>query len=119
MAQFQLTVLQFLLRPLPVSDVSARSEPLYDPAVAIADRRSAGLKPTIDTVAPANTVFHVVRLSSLHRVRPELPRRLTIIRVQGVHPTPAEQVALPDSGIVCPLCAEIVARAVRTGAPYH
>ena len=38
--------------------------------------------------------------------------------MQCFHPAPAEQVALPDAGIVCPLGAEVVAPAIRAGAPH-
>ena len=119
LAQFHFLVLKGLLRPLPIGDVSARSEPFHNRPVAVPDRRSARLKPAVSPVAPANTVFHVIRLSPRYRFRPELPGRLTVIRMQRFHPAPAEQVALPDAGIVCPLGAEVVAPAIRAGAPHQ
>ena len=64
LAQFQFMVLKGLLRPLPIGDVSARSEPFHNRPVAVPDGRSARLKPAVSPVALANTVFHVIRLSS-------------------------------------------------------
>src|SRR4029077_9967899 len=61
--------------------------------------------------------FHVIRLAPRDRFHPELPGGLAIIRMQCVHPPPAEQVALADAGIVCPLWAEVVAPAIRAGTP--
>jgi hypothetical protein len=42
---------------------------------------------------------------------------MPIIRMENVHPAPTEQLSLGDPGVLRPLGAKIVARAVRRGRP--
>src|SRR5262249_3816582 len=110
---------QRLLGPPEVGDVGASPEPLDDVAAGVADRRPAGLEPTIAAVSPADPVFHVVGAAPRHRIGPEFPGRLAVVGVQGIHPAPVEQFVLRDAGVLGPLRAEVVAGAIRLGGPYQ
>src|SRR5262249_21755278 len=102
-----------LLRLPQVGNVGAGAEPFDDVPIAVADRHPARLEPAVDAIPPANPVFHVVRAAARDRIQPESPRRLAVVWMQGFQPAPAEQVALRDAGVLRPLGAEVIARAVR------
>ncbi len=100
-----------------VGDVGAGPKPFGDVSFAIPDGRAAGLEPAVHAVRTADAVFHVVGAAARHRVGPESPGRLPVVRVQRRQPAPAQQVALGHSGVLGPLRAEVVTGAVGRGAP--
>ena len=86
---------QRLLGPPEVGDIGAGPEPFEDVPIAVSDRHATRLEPAVLSVRPADAVFHVIGAASRDRVRPELPGRLSIVRVQNFHPLPAQQVDFP------------------------
>src|SRR3954469_2569410 len=100
-----------------VGDVGAGPEPFDDDSDAIPDGRAAGLVPAVRAVPAANAVLHVVGAATRHRVGPESPRRLPVVRVQRRQTAPAQQVGLGHSGVLGPLRAEVITGAVGRGAP--
>src|SRR6266853_122605 len=106
--------------PLAVAqlcDVGAGAEPFDDIPAGVADRYAARLKPAIVAIAAANAVFDVVRVVPCDRCQPETPRWLAIVRVQCLQPLPAEQLRLRNAGVLRPLRAEVIARAIRRRRP--
>src|SRR5438874_10898507 len=81
-----------LLAVAQLRDVGAGAEPFDDNPAGVADRYTARLEPAIFAVAAANAVFDVVRVVLRDRFQPETPRRLAVVRVQGLQPSPTKQV---------------------------
>ena len=106
---------QRLLGLPEVGNVGAGPEPFADIARVVPDRHTARLEPAVLPVRPAHAVFHVIGAAPRHRVGPECPGGLPVVRVQHLQPAPAQQVALGDSGVLRPLLAEVVAGAVGCG----
>src|SRR5262249_33139394 len=100
-----------------VGDVGTGPKPFYDVSFAIPHGSAAGLEPAVHAVRTADAVFHVVGATTCHRVGPEPPGRLTVVRVERRQPAPAQQVALRHPGMLSPLRAEVVTGAVGRGAP--
>ncbi len=100
-----------------LGDFRACPKPFDDVAARVADRCSARLEPAIFSVVAADAVFHVVGTGAIHRLQPKDPRRLAIVGVQRFHPAPAQQIRLRNAGVLRPLAAEIVARAVGRCGP--
>src|SRR5262249_5651859 len=107
----------FRLQPLLVVDVRAGPEPLDGPVGLIPKGQAARLEPAALPVAAADAVFHVVGAAPRHGLQPGVPRRFAVVRVQRLQPPPAEQLALGHAGVLRPLGAEVVARAVRGRGP--
>src|ERR1700745_2606402 len=79
--------------PLAVAqlrDVGAGAEPFDDIPAGVADRYAARLEPAILAVAAANAVFDVVSVVPCDRIQPETTRRLAVVRVQRLEPSPAK-----------------------------
>src|SRR5580704_1469485 len=112
-----LSVASRFLRIICVGDISAGPEPIDNATLAVTDRHAARLEPAINSVVPPNAVFHIVGVSLCYRTRPNLPRTMPIIGMENIHPAPTEQLTLGDPGVLRPLGAKIVARAVRRGRP--
>src|SRR6195256_1650757 len=108
-------ILKLLLSVLRVGDIRAGPVPIDNATLAVTDRRAARLEPAVNSVVPPNAVFHIIGVSLRYRIRPNLPRTMLIIGMENVHPAPTEQFTLGDPGVLRPLGAEIVARAVRRG----
>ena len=104
---------QRLLGLPEVGDVGAGPEPFDDLARAVADGDAAGLEPAVHAVRTADAIFHVIGAAPRHRVGPESPGRLPVVRVQRRQPAPAQQVT-PRATPVCsrPLRTEVIAGAV-------
>src|SRR5262252_811562 len=100
-----------------VGDVGTGPKPFDDVSFAIPHGSAAGLEPAVHAVRTADAVFHVVGTATGHRVGPEPPGRLTVVRVERRQPAPAQQVALRHPGMLRPLRAEVVTSAVGRGAP--
>src|SRR5438067_2996961 len=101
-----------LLAVAQLRDVGAGAEPFDDIPAGVTDRYAARLEPAILAVAVANAVFDVVRVVPRDRCQPETPRRLAVVRVQRLEPSPTEQVRLFKPGVFRPLRTKIVARAI-------
>src|SRR5207248_2197350 len=78
---------------------------------------AAGLEPAVHAVRTADAIFHVIGAAPGHRVGPESPGRLPVVRVQHRQPAPAQQVTLVYPGVLRPLRTEVIAGAVGRGAP--
>src|SRR5205814_4806391 len=83
----------------------------------VADRYAARLEPAILAVAAANAVLDVVSVVPCDRCQPETPRRLAVVRVQRLEPSPTKQVRLFKACVLRPLRAEVIARAIRRRRP--
>src|SRR6266478_249604 len=51
------------------------------------------------------------------RFQPETPRRLAVVRMQRLEPSPTKQVRLFKACVLRPLRAEVIARAIRRRRP--
>src|SRR5207237_9184141 len=80
-------------------------------------RHAARLEPARLAVAVANAVFDGVRVVPRHRFQPETPRRLAVVRVQRLEPSPAEQFRLRNACVLRPLRAKVIACAIRRRRP--
>src|SRR5438105_5443891 len=98
-------------------DVGAGAEPFDDIPAGVADRHAARFEPAILAVAAANAVFDVVSVVPCDRCQPETPRRLAVVRVQRLEPSPTEQVRLFKAGVLRPLRTKIIAGAIRRRRP--
>src|SRR5439155_12895747 len=90
---------------LDVGNIRAGAEPFDNATLAVADGRAAGLEPAVHAVPAADAVFYVVGATTRHRVGPESPGRLPVVRVQHFQPAPAQQVTLGYPGVFRPLGA--------------
>src|SRR5439155_22382126 len=106
-----------LLAVAQLRDVSAGAEPFDDIPASVADRCAARLEPAILAVAAANAVFDVVSVVPCDRCQPETPRRLAVVRVQRLEPSPTKQVRVFNACVLRPLRAEVIARAIRSRRP--
>src|SRR5439155_15141290 len=106
-----------LLAVAQLRDVSAGAEPFDDIPASVADRCAARLEPAILAVAAANAVFDVVSVVLSDRFQPETPRRLAVVRVQRLEPSPTKQVRLCNARVLRPLRAKVIARAIRRRRP--
>ena len=106
-----------LLAVAQLRDVGAGAEPFDDIPAGVADRYAARLEPAILAALVANAVFDVVRVVPRDRFQPETPRRLAVVRVQRLEPSPTKQVRLFKACVLRPLRAEVIARAIRRRRP--
>ena len=108
---------QRFLRLAKLRDVGAGAEPFNNGSVAVPNRHTTRFEPAVLAIATADAVLDVIGVAFGHRIQPKLPCGLTIVRMQCLKPAPAKQVWFRNTGVLCPLGAEIITGAVGHRGP--
>src|SRR5271166_3618967 len=103
-------------RLLGVFDVMARSVPLNDVSLFIAQRYLANAKPSIFPISTPNPCLILEGLACGQSCTPLLHKPFNIVRMNDIAPSPAPQFFRLESGVFQPPQVDEIDRAVRTSA---
>jgi len=114
-----LRVSQRLLHILPIVDIQQQSVPASHSAFAVARGLAEHVKPSVDTVGPAEPALDFVRLASCDSTRPRAPRRLHVVRVKKIGPAQALPGVKGRAAVAEYPPVQVVEIAVGSRAPHQ
>src|ERR1700733_1494463 len=119
-----LTELEFafpkgLLRRSPIINIDQDAIPTQHRAIAGSQWFSADLEPPISTVRSSNSAHDIVRISGFEICEPAPYLEPNVVRMDFIHPSPANDFAQRRSKIFEHPVVDVVEITIRRGSPHQ
>src|ERR1700722_1927804 len=108
-----------LLRPSPIIDIDQNAVPTQHRAIAGPQWFSADLEPPISTVRSSNSAHYIVRFSGFEILEPTVHLECDVVRMDFVHPSPADDFAQRRSKIFEHTLVDVLEITIWRGSPHQ